>query len=321
MEKKEPEGVFVHPQALLESAHVGAGTRVWAFAHVLPGAAIGRDCNICDHVFIENDVVVGDRVTIKCGIQLWDGLRVEDDVFLGPNVTFTNDRYPRSRQHLSRYPETVVKRGASIGANATILPGLVIGTGAMIGAGAVVTRDVPANAVVVGNPGRIVRYTSEAGVVATVSAAKQAPGSEEGSCVVEGVRVLRTRTIKDLRGNLVARQLGNGLPFEPQRCFLVYDVPTKELRGEHAHRQCEQFLVCVGGSVNVLCDDGGHRQEFTLDSPEIGLYIGPMVWGTQYRYSKDAVLMVMASLPYDPDDYIRNYDTFLAEKQSKTIES
>src|SRR5512140_788461 len=123
---------FAHPNSLCESKAIGAGTRIWAFVHVLPAAVIGRDCNICDHVFIENDVVVGDRVTIKCGIQLWDGLRVEDDVFLGPNVTFTNDRYPRSRQHLDRYPETIVKRGASIGANATILPGLVIGTAAMI---------------------------------------------------------------------------------------------------------------------------------------------------------------------------------------------
>jgi UDP-2-acetamido-3-amino-2,3-dideoxy-glucuronate N-acetyltransferase len=95
----------------------------------------------------------------------------------------------------------------------------------------------------------------------------------------------------------------------------VYDVPTKELRGEHAHRRCEQLLVCVSGSVNVLCDDGEHRQEFVLDSPEIGLHIGPMVWGTQYRYTKDAVLMVQASLPYDPDDYIRSYDDFLAEKR------
>ena len=104
MENKNPDGVFVHPNALLEGTRVGPGTRVWAFAHVLPGAVIGRDCNICDHVFIENDVVVGDRVTIKCGVQLWDGLRVEDDAFLGPNVTFTNDRYPRSKQHLERFP-------------------------------------------------------------------------------------------------------------------------------------------------------------------------------------------------------------------------
>jgi len=312
---QKPDGVFVHPQALLESATVGTGTRIWAFAHVLPNAVIGRDCNICDGVFVENDVVVGDRVTVKCGVQLWDGIRIEDDVFLGPNVTFTNDRYPRSRQHLPRYPETVVKRGASIGANSTILPGLTIGPAAMIGAGSVVTRNVPANAVVVGNPARIVRYTSE-GPNAAATATMQPPvADKEEVCAVRGVRLLRNRTIKDLRGNLVARQMGDGLPFQPQRCFLVSDVPTKELRGEHAHRRCEQLLICVSGSVNVLCDDGERRQEFVLDSPEIGLCMGPMVWGTQYRYTKDAVLMVMASLPYDADDYIRTYDAFLAEVQ------
>jgi UDP-2-acetamido-3-amino-2,3-dideoxy-glucuronate N-acetyltransferase len=310
-----PDGVFVHPHGLLESRTVGAGTRVWAFAHVLPRAVIGRDCNLCDGVFVENDVVVGDRVTVKCGVQLWDGLRIEDDVFLGPNVTFTNDPYPRSQQHLERYPVTVVKRGASIGANSTILPGLTIGPGAMVGAGSVVTRDVPAHAVVVGNPARIVRYTAEGPSSAASATALPARPSGETSCAVRGVRVLRNRTIKDLRGNLVARQLADGLPFQPQRCFLVYDVPTKELRGEHAHRRCEQLLICVSGSVNVLCDDGEHRQEFVLDSPEIGLAIGPMVWGTQYRYTKDAVLMVLASLPYDADDYIRTYDAFLAEVQ------
>jgi len=127
---------FQHAQALVESTSIGAGTRVWAFAHVLPGAVIGSDCNICDHVFIENKVTVGDRVTIKCGVQLWDGVTVEDDVFIGPNVTFTNDPTPRSRQHLEAYPETVVRSGASIGANATILPGLTIGQSAMVGANA-----------------------------------------------------------------------------------------------------------------------------------------------------------------------------------------
>src|SRR5512141_1125826 len=121
---------FVHPNALCESPSIGAGTRIWAFAHVLPGAVIGRDCNICDGVFVENDVRVGDRVTVKCGVQLWDGVRLEDDVFVGPNATFTNDRFPRSRQHLAKYPETVVRKGASIGANATILPGITIGQGA-----------------------------------------------------------------------------------------------------------------------------------------------------------------------------------------------
>src|SRR6187431_1820384 len=139
---------FVHPQALCESASIGAHTRVWAFAHVLPGARIGADCNICDHVFIENDVVLGDRVTVKCGVQLWDGLRAGDDVFIGPNATFTNDQFPRSKQRPSEFLRTVVSRKASIGANATILPGVTIGQNAMVGAGAVVTRDVPANAIV-----------------------------------------------------------------------------------------------------------------------------------------------------------------------------
>ena len=118
---------FVHPNALCESTKVGAGTRIWAFAHVLPGARIGADCNVCDHVFIENDVVIGDRVTIKSGVQVWDGLRLEDDVFVGPNVTFTNDRFPRSKRRPPSFATTLVRRNASIGANATVLPGLTIG--------------------------------------------------------------------------------------------------------------------------------------------------------------------------------------------------
>jgi UDP-2-acetamido-3-amino-2,3-dideoxy-glucuronate N-acetyltransferase len=135
--------VFIHPAALCESPSIGDGTRVWAFAHVLPEAVIGEDCNICDGVFVENDVRVGNRVTVKSGVQLWDGITLEDDVFVGPNATFTNDLYPRSRVRLDGYLRTVVERGASIGANATILPGLTIGAGAMVGAGSVVTRDVP----------------------------------------------------------------------------------------------------------------------------------------------------------------------------------
>lgn len=149
--------VFIHSSALCESSHIGSGTRIWAFVHVLAGALIGSDCNICDGVFIENDVRIGDRVTIKNGVQIWDGVRLEDDVFVGPNATFTNDRFPRSRVPMLSVPETFVRRGASVGANATILPGLNIGEGAMVGAGAVVTRDVPPGVVVVGNPARVVR--------------------------------------------------------------------------------------------------------------------------------------------------------------------
>ena len=147
----------IHPSSDVQSKQIGEGTRVWQYVVILPGAVIGRDGNICSHCFIENKVVVGDRVTVKCGVQLWDGVTLEDDVFVGPNATFTNDRVPRSRNASATLLPTLVKKGASIGANATILPGLTIGEGAMVGAGAVVTKDVPPRTLVVGNPARVVR--------------------------------------------------------------------------------------------------------------------------------------------------------------------
>ncbi|NTW20954.1 MAG: N-acetyltransferase, partial [Nostocales cyanobacterium W4_Combined_metabat2_030] len=134
------------------------GTRIWAFAHVLKGAKIGENVNICDHVFIENDVEIGNNVTIKCGVQVWDGIRLKDNVFVGPNVTFTNDPFPRSKKYLDRYPETIVEESASIGANATILPGVTIGKNAMVGAGSVVTQNIPDDAVAIGNPAKIIKY-------------------------------------------------------------------------------------------------------------------------------------------------------------------
>jgi UDP-2-acetamido-3-amino-2,3-dideoxy-glucuronate N-acetyltransferase len=143
----------IHPSAQIEGATIGTGTRVWQFCIILPQAQVGDNCNICAHVFIENDVVIGDRVTIKSGVQLWDGTRIEDDVFIGPNATFTNDRTPRSRKRRSLLV-TRVQRCATIGANATILPGLTIGQAAMVSAGAVVTRDVPEHGLMVGNPAR-----------------------------------------------------------------------------------------------------------------------------------------------------------------------
>ncbi|NID04199.1 N-acetyltransferase [Luteibacter jiangsuensis] len=150
---------LVHALADVQSLRIGARTRVWQFVVILPGATIGEDCNICSHCFVENDVVVGDRVTVKSGVQLWDGVRLEEDVFVGPNVTFTNDRFPRSRERPEAFPQTRVRRGASIGGGATILPGVDIGERAMVGAGAVVTRDVPPRAVVVGSPARIIGHT------------------------------------------------------------------------------------------------------------------------------------------------------------------
>ena len=143
----------IHPSAQTKGASIGSGTRIWQFCVILPEAQIGCDCNICAHVLIEGDVVIGSRVTIKSGVQLWDGTRIEDDVFIGPNATFTNDRTPRSRKRRSLLV-TRVQRYATIGANATILPGLTIGQAAMVSAGAVVTRDVPEHALMIGNPAR-----------------------------------------------------------------------------------------------------------------------------------------------------------------------
>ena len=149
---------FIHPHALVdEDTTIGARTRVWAFAHVVKGAVVGEDCNLCDHIFVEGRVVIGDRVTVKCGVFLWDGLIVEDDVHLGPSAVFTNVGRPRSRVYPRSYPQTLLKRGCSIGAGAVILPGLTIGNWAMTGAGAVVTKSVPDYALVIGNPARF-RY-------------------------------------------------------------------------------------------------------------------------------------------------------------------
>ena len=302
---------FLHPQALCESSTIGEGTRIWAFAHVLPDARIGADCNICDGVFVENDVVVGDRVTVKCGVQLWDGVRLEDDVFVGPNATFTNDPFPRSRQRPKSFPVTTVERGASIGANATILPGITIGRGAMVGAGAVVNRAVPRFAIVAGNPARIIGYVDSMPAGETPAPAAAHAAAPATASKVAGVHLHRMPQVEDMRGVLAVAELGKGLPFQPKRIFFVYGVPSAEVRGEHAHRTCHQFLICVHGSVSVLVDDGRAREHFELDSRLLGLHVPPRVWASQFRYSPDAVLLVAASEPYDPSDYVRDYDEFL----------
>lgn len=295
---------------------MGDGTRIQAFAHVLPGAKIGRDCTIGDHTFIANDVEIGDRVTIHCGVQLWDGVTLEDDVLIGPNATFTNDRFPRSNQQPERLLPTLVKRGASIGANATILPGITIEEQVMVGAGAVVTRNVPRNAVVAGNPARIISYAGARRPAApSISAAPAETGPEETR--VEGVILRRLPVAPDLRGTLSFGEVSRHIPFEIRRYFLVFDVSSEQVRGEHAHRTFHQFLICVHGRCCVVADDGLHSQEFVLDSPNIGLYIPPMTWAVQYKYSRDGVLLAFASDLYDPSDYIRDYAEFLALKNAK----
>ena len=300
---------FIHTLSDVQSEDIGRGSRIWQFAVVLPGAKIGQDCNICAHCLIESDVVLGDRVTVKSGAHLWDGLRVGDDVFIGPNASFANDLFPRSRQKPEQFLVTTIHAGASIGAGAVVLPGLEIGRNAMVAAGAVVIRSVPPNAVVVGNPAKIVGYVdATSGEEASVAPAKPQVGASETR--VSGVTLHRLPLVADIRGSLTVGEFDRSIPFLPKRYFMVFDVPSVETRGEHAHKDCHQFLICVRGSCAVVADDGINRQEFLLDRQDLGIHLPPMVWGIQYKYSANAVLLVFASNYYDSADYIRDYQQF-----------
>jgi UDP-2-acetamido-3-amino-2,3-dideoxy-glucuronate N-acetyltransferase len=300
---------FIHTLADVHSDDIGTGSRIWQFVVVLPGAKIGRDCNICSHCLIESDVVVGERVTIKSGVQLWDGLRVGDDAFIGPNASFANDLFPRSRQKPEKVLVTTIHAGASIGAGAVVLPGLEIGRNAMVAAGAVVTRSVPPNAVVVGNPAKIVGYVDAArNEVASLVSVKADVGTSVTG--VNGVTLHRLPRVADIRGSLTVGEFDKSIPFTAKRYFMVFDVPSVETRGEHAHKDCHQFLICVRGSCAVVADDGINRQEFLLNRQDLGIHLAPMVWGIQYKYSADAVLLVFASHYYDSADYIRDYSQF-----------
>lgn len=300
---------FNHTLADVQSTNIGAGTRIWQFAIVLAGARIGQDCNICSHCLIESDVVLGDRVTVKSGVQLWDGLRLGNDVFIGPNVSFSNDLASGGRHTSAQVPLTAIHDGASIGAGAVVLTGLEIGRKAVVAAGAVVTRSVPPNAIVEGNPARIVGYVDAVrGEDSRAALARVEPGMSATS--VKGVTLHGLTRVADIRGSLTVGEFDRSVPFLAKRYFMVFDVPSVETRGEHAHRECHQFLICVRGSCSVVADDGTNRQEFRLDRPDVGIHLSPMVWGIQYNYSADAMLLVFASHYYDSADYIRDYSEF-----------
>jgi acetyltransferase-like isoleucine patch superfamily enzyme/dTDP-4-dehydrorhamnose 3,5-epimerase-like enzyme len=313
--------VKIHVTADVQSALIGAGTTIWQNVVVLPRAKIGSDVNICAHCFVENDVVIGDRVTVKSGVYLWDGVRLDNDVFIGPNVTFSNDKMPRSKVHPKKFISTHVEEGASIGGGAVLLPGVTVGRGSMVGSGAVVTRSVPPFAIVYGSPARIKGYfdsTTKSNVRegAVFRIAQDSAESVE-KVGVSGVTLHRLKSVQDMRGDLSVAEFSKDLPFDPKRYFLVFNVPSEKTRGEHAHHKCQQFLICVKGSVAVVVDDGNSRCEVNLDTPSNGLYIPPLIWGTQYKYSNDAVLLVFASHLYAADDYIRNYADFVEIAGSK----
>jgi UDP-2-acetamido-3-amino-2,3-dideoxy-glucuronate N-acetyltransferase len=305
----------IHPHALCESSLVGKTSQIGAFSHVQSGASIGEDCDLANHVFVEGGVRVGDRVTIQSGVQLWAGLEIGDDVVLGANVTFCKDVFPPLPTASEHPAATCIEQGASIGANSTILWGVRVGRHAVIAPGSVITADVPIHAIVEGNPGTIIGYADAEDLGTTTSTRFDAETvrAEDITIPAEGVCAYSLRSIRDLRGDLAICDFAEHIPFTPKRMFLVYDVSNKHIRGAHAHRACHQFLIAVHGDVTLVVDDGQHRAEIGLNHPGMGLHVPPMVWATQYGYSEDGVLLVLASESYDETDYIRDYEDFLAE--------
>lgn len=313
--------VTIHESADVQASQIGDGTKIWQCVTILSGAKIGADVNVCAHCFIEDDVAIGNRVTVKSGVYLWNGVRLEDDVFIGPNVTFTNDKFPRSKVYPETFLSTVVEKGATVGGGAVLLPGITIGQGAMVGAGAIVTKSVPPYAIVTGSPARITGYVNS-GFSSLNGKSKQVnpPELSTNKAIKLGVgdvTLHRLKLVQDMRGDLSVGEFHKDIPFEPKRYFLVFNVPSEKTRGEHAHHQCHQFLICVKGSCAVVVDDGKSRCEVPLESPDMGVHLPPLTWGIQYKYSSDAVLLVFTSDYYDANDYIRNYAEFVDIAQNK----
>jgi len=304
-------GIRLHPTSLVETEHIGASTSIGAWVHISSGVRIGAHCDIRDHVRIEEGAIVGDRVLLYEGCRISPGAVVEDGVIIGPQAVTASHAFDSGADAGALRPPRI-QQGAAIGANATIEAGVTVGPRAVVSAGAVVTRDVPADAVVAGNPARITGY---AGLKPhRAPAALAAPPEQPGAVPtqVRGVSFHHLPTVEDLRGNLAIGEVRRQVPFEISRFFLVFGVEDQRIRGEHAHRRLHQFLVCVHGSCHFVADDGVHREEFILDRPNLGLHVPPMVWGVQYKYTPDAVLLVLASDYYDPADYIRDYSEFLS---------
>ncbi|WP_236903995.1 WxcM-like domain-containing protein [Comamonas serinivorans] len=284
-------------------------------AVVDPGAQLGVGVRIAAHACVERGAVLGPHCSVGAGAYLAHGVVLGAQVLVGPHVTFapeaTQDQAPAAGPATTR-----VEDGAQLGAGATLLAGLTVGRGARVCAGAVVTQSVPPYAVVAGSPARIVGYVDSQGQRA---AAPQA-ATQHDAVVPVGVGAVtlhRMKCVRDMRGDLSVGEFPADIPFAPQRYFLVFNVPSEETRGEHAHRECHQFLLCVSGSCAVVVDDGQTRREILLDSPDLGLYLPPMTWGIQYKYSAQACLLVFASHPYDAGDYIREYAAFIDAKQSR----
>lgn len=256
---------------------------------------------------------IGAHAVIKAGAYVCSGAVIGPEVHVGPNATFVEAREGEGAG-------AQVEQGAWIGANATILPGIVIAANAVVRPGAVVTRSVPPNAIVEGNPAAIVGYVgADDRPLDAIHLFNAGAASGVEATAPRGVTLHRFPVIPDLRGTLSVGEFGRQIPFAPKRYFLVYGVPNREVRGEHAHINCQQFLICLNGSCAVIADDGSRRVEVTLDAPNLGLYLPPMIWGTQYKHTPDAMLLVFASDHYDSSDYIRDYSEFMERVKERAV--
>lgn len=288
----------VHP-----TAFIGHGVRFEE------NAIVGPNC------FIDGDIYIGRGAHVMGGVILIGNFTIESGAVIEPGVSFAGAVENRQAQN-----KVVIGENAYVGAGSVIAAGIKIGSGARVVAGTMVSKDVPANAIVSGNPASIIGYLqagSHHSLPPQQGTSSAAHDLEPGvsACTVPGVTVHRFQRIRDLRGDLSVGEFNRNIPFQPKRYFVVFDVPSAETRGEHAHLVCQQFLICVSGSVSIVVDDGQRREEIVLDRPNLGLYIPPKIWGIQYKYTKGAVLLVFASDYYDASDYIRDYDAFLEMKK------
>lgn len=271
------------------------------YAVISSHATLSSTCSVDAGTYVGSRVTIGERVVVKAGVTLNGVCEIADDCVIGTGCVLDAGDSVGS---------VAIEPGVILAPSVTISGAVKIGKGARIEAGTTILRDVPPYAVVTGNPAQIIGYSS------TLERNKDLP---VGECIthqsngssVHGVTLHQFPRIIDLRGNLTVGEFERTVPFSPRRYFMVFGVPNAEIRGEHAHRICKQFLICTQGACSVVADDGEHREEFLLDDPSLGLYLPPLTWGIQYKYSSDAVLLVFASEYYDSNEYIRDYDEFI----------
>jgi len=297
----------ISPEARCESSSVGAGTTIGPFAVIPRDCTIGANCVIREHVTIGQGVTVGDGVTIGSGGRVGSGATIGSSSSIGPNAILAD-----ATEGVSG---VVLAEGAVVGAGSFVASGVRLELNCEVRPGSVVDSTVPPNAIVEGNPALIVAYSdspTRAMRLISAAAALRSSGQRTTPIDVDGAALWALRHVRDLRGSLVPIELASDLPFVPLRQFFVLGVPGDKVRGEHAHRLCDQFLIAAHGALSVVIDNGSTACEVRLDDPAAGLYVPAGLWLVQYKFTRDAVLAVFASRPYESDDYIRDYPTFLS---------